>query len=322
MKGSTLHHHIKRLILALVSLALFAPLIHGGGKPVQQESLAQKTGKLALEANLVNVAIAVTDARGQYVPGLAADDFAIFDDWIKQPIAHFSDADVPISIGIVFDTSGSMKNCVGQSVIALREFLKTCHEDDDFFVLGFNDRVNLVQDFTTSVDEVLKSLENAQPNGATPLFDAIYLGVEKIQNGRHARKALLIITDGIDNNSRYTNKDIVNRLREADVEVYAISIIDPLAARRAIFGNAALQKFAGLTGGRAFFPRLRKQVVDFTDICTAIALELRHKYVIGFYPTAIGSAAKPHKVNVRLTPTERHGRLALSYRSEYQSFAK
>ena len=215
-----------------------------------------------------------------------------------------------------------MKNCIGQSVIALREFLKTCHEDDDFFVVGLNDRVNLMQVFTTSADEVLKSLEKAQPNGSTPLFDAIYLGIEKLQMGRHSRKAMLIITDGIDNNSRYSKKEILSRLRESDVELYSISVIDPQATRRAVYGNLALQEFTGLTGGSAFFPRLKKQAVDFTDICTAIALELRHQYVVGFYPTDTPGPAKWHKLTVRLTPTEGRNKLALSYRSEYRSCTK
>jgi len=146
-----------------------------------------------LPANIVNVTISVTDPYGRFVTGLGKDHFELFDDKVKQQIAHFTDDDAPVSLGIVYDVSGSMKERVGRSIRALRRFIETSHNDDDFFLIGFNDRAKLVQDFTTSGDTILGHLMFANPHGSTALYDAAYIAVEKVQQGRQSKKALLII---------------------------------------------------------------------------------------------------------------------------------
>ncbi|MCI0485121.1 MAG: VWA domain-containing protein [Blastocatellia bacterium] len=277
--------------------------------------------KLVLSTGLVNVIISVTDLYGRFVTGLNKDHFEVFDDKVKQEIAHFSDADAPVSIGIVYDVSGSMKERISRSIRALIRFIETSHDDDDFFLIGFNDRARLVQDFTTSGDQIAGHLMLVPPKGSTALYDAAYLAVEKIQQGRHTKKAILIISDGQDNNSRYTYNELRNRVREAGVQIYAIGITDPATDSLNGYGRSLLEEIARMTGGRAFFPNGYNEP-ELVEISTRIALELRYQYSIGFYPTDTTGKAKWHKVQVKVNPPKGFGRLSLSYREGYQSFKR
>ena len=290
-------------------------------RPNEVKPQKPKDDKITLGTDIVNLTVSVTDAYGRFVTGLGKDHFDVFDDKVKQQIAHFTDDDSPVSLGIVYDVSGSMKERIARSVNALRRFIDTSHNDDDFFLIAFNDRAKLVQDFTTSGDSILGHLMFANAHGSTALYDAAYIAVEKVQQGRHSKKALLIISDGQDNNSRYTYKELRNRVKEADVQIYAIGITDPASDSLAGFGRSVLEEMTRMTGGRAFFPNAYNEP-ELVEICTRIALELRHQYSIGFYPTDLASDAKWHKVQVKLNPPRGLGRLSLNYRDGYQSFKK
>ena len=288
---------------------------------LQTPAAQQKDEKIVLPTNLVNVTISVTDPYGRFVTGLTKDHFEVFDEKVKQQIAHFSDEDAPISLGIIYDVSGSMKERISRSVRALRRFIETSHEDDDFFLIGFNDRARLVHDFTTSADAILGKLMFVQPKGSTALYDAAYLAVEKVQQGRHNKKALLLISDGQDNNSRYTYKELRNRVKEADVQIYAIGITDPYNDSLSGYGRANLEEITRMTGGRAFFPNAYNEP-ELIEICTRIALELRHQYSVAFYPSGVTSENKWRKIQVKVNPPKGLGRLSLTYKDGYQSFKK
>jgi Ca-activated chloride channel family protein len=159
------------------------------------------------------------------------------------------------------------------------------------------------------------------PRKSTALYDAMYLSVEKVQQGRHAKKALLVISDGQDNNSRYSYKELRNRVRESDVLVYAIGITDPYNDNLAGYGRSLLEENARMTGGRAFFPNAYNQA-ELMEVCTRIALELRHQYAIGFYPSDKSTRAKMHKVKIKVKPPKGLGHLSLSYKTGYQSFER
>lgn len=290
-------------------------------KPADFKPPAQVQDKVILGTDIVNVIISVTDPYGRFVTGLTKEHFDVFDDKVKQQIAHFTDEDSPVSLGIVYDVSGSMKERLSRSIKALRRFIETSHDDDDFFLIGFNDRAKLVQDFTTSGDQVIGHLMFVNPKGSTALYDGAYIAVEKVQQGRHQKKALLIISDGQDNNSRYTYKELRNRVKEADVQIYAIGITDPATDTLAGFGRGVLEEITRMTGGRAFFPNAYNEP-ELIEICTRIALELRHQYSVGFYPTNTTSEGKWHKVQVKVNPPKGLGRLSLTYRDGYQSFKK
>jgi Ca-activated chloride channel homolog len=266
---------------------------------------------IRLETKLVSTVITVSDPYGRFVTGLTQENFEIFDDNVKQEISIFSDEDAPITLGIIYDVSGSMGDLTSRSFETLRRFFHTSHEDDEYFIIAFNNKPKLVQDFTTSPNEILNRTVFIPAKGATALYDAVYLATEKVKQGRHAKKALLILSDGEENNSRYSGKELSTLLKESDVQVYAIGISNLWG------GSGVLHQIAGWTGGRAYFPFAS---IEVGDIYTRMALLLRHQYVIGFYPTDTTSANKWHEVKVKITAPKGLGRLSLSYKKGYQSF--
>jgi Ca-activated chloride channel family protein len=287
-----------------------------GGRSADTE---HEIDKVILGTNLVSVNTTVTDSHDRVVIGLGKDRFEVYDNNVKQEIAHFADDDVPVSLGIIYDLSGSMKGRIGRSLDALKRFLDTSHQDDDFFLVGFNNRASLLQDFTSSTDRIIGHLRLVAPKGSTALYDAAYVAIEKIKQGRLPRKALLIISDGQDNNSRYSYRELRTLVKESGVLIYTIGITDPYTDSLAGFGRSVLEEMAQVTGGRAFFPAADDQA-ELVEICTRIALELRHQYAIGFYPSDVTGPARWHKIKIKINPPKGLGRLAVSYRDGYPSF--
>jgi len=278
-------------------------------------ALTQEKDKIKIETSVVSILISVTDPEGRFVTGLKQEHFMIFEDKIKQEIDFFSDEDAPISLGIVFDVSGSMKERVPRAIKALRRFIETSHDDDDIFLIGFNNKAELVQDFTTSGDQILNHLIMIIPKGSTALYDATYLAAEKVQQGRHKKKALLIISDGQDNHSRYTYKELRNLIREADIQIYAIGITDPNDELNAN-GRSILGEIARMTGGRSFFPSASNEP-ELTEIFTRIALELRYQYSVGYYAPHAAHDGKCHKIKIVLGSTKGLGKLSLKFKDKY-----
>jgi Ca-activated chloride channel homolog len=274
------------------------------GKPLPPD----QKDRIRLETKLVSTVITVSDPHGRFVTGLEKENFEIYDDNVKQDIAIFSDEDAPITLGIVYDVSGSMGGLTNMSFQALRRFFHNSHEDDEYFIIAFNKKPQLVQDFTTSPNEILNRTIFIEAKGKTALYDAVYLATEKVKNGRHAKKALLILSDGHENNSRYSGKELAALLKESDVHIYAIGMGD----------NAVAKRVLELTGGRVYS---WFGVTQIGDIYVRMALLLRHQYVIGFYPSDTTSATKWHQVKVKVIAPKGLGRLSLSYKKGYQSFA-
>jgi Ca-activated chloride channel family protein len=275
--------------------------------PVRPNSPADK---LKLESKLVSVTVTVSDLDGRAINGLTKENFEIFDDGVRQEIALFNDDDTPISLGIIFDVSGSMGAIINRSITALKGLFETCHDDDEFFEVAFSDRAHLVQDYTSSSSEILNRVLHTDPRGATSLYDAVYLGIEKARQGHRAKKALLIISDGEENNSRYSGGELGRLLRESDVQVYAVGISDTYV------GAGTLKHLTGMSGGRAFFPAEDRLV----DIYSRISLMLRHQYLIGFYPTGGDVGPRQHKLRLKLNVPKGLGHLSLSYKDGYKSF--
>lgn len=265
--------------------------------------------KIRLETKLVSLIVTVSDPHGRFVTGLEKENFEIYDDNVKQEIAIFSDEDAPITLGIVYDVSGSMSDLTTQSFEALRRFFHTSHVDDEYFIIAFNNKPKLVQDFTTSPNEILNRTVFIEAGGNTALYDAVYLATEKVKHGRHAKKALLIISDGHENGSRYSGKELGTLLKESDVQIYAIGMGDTAVARRVL----------ELAGGRVYTPL---GIREIGNIYVRMALLLRHQYAIGFYPTDTTSATRWHNVKVRVVAPKGLGRLSLSYKKGYQSFGQ
>ena len=255
---------------------------------------------IRMNVDLVLVPVTVTDPMNRLVTGLEQNDFKVFENNKLQDIRSFSCDDAPVSIGIIFDLSGSMTSKLMRAKSAILQFIKTANPQDEFFVLGFNDRPELINDFTSSVDDIQARLLSVRAAHRTALLDAIYYGMIKMRDAHHQRKALLVVSDGGDNRSRYTEGEVRAAVREADVEIFSIGIFDPYAPtpeERA--GPVLLADISDSSGGRMF----RVDNVDeMSDIAEKISMELRNQYVLGYRPSDLTRDGKWRKVKVKVDP--------------------
>ena len=267
--------------------------------------------RVQLQSRLVNSTLTVADRSGGYIAGLTKNNFKVFDNGVMQEIAYFNNDDVPITLGFIYDVSGSMRDLTNVSFQALRSFFDSSHDDDQYFMFVFKDRPTLVQDFTISPDEIVNRVVSVKAQGGTALYDAVYLGVEKARQGRHQKKALLLISDGLDNNSVYNQTELRELLQEGGVPVYCIG------RREFDIGSENLKNISEWSGGHAFFPGDGPKNLD---IYSDIANMLRHQYVIGFYPSDTASKAPWHKLVINVKAPASFGKLSLYYRNGYSAF--
>ena len=267
---------------------------------VSTPSIGLKTTdrRIKVDVNLVLVPVTVTDPMNRLVTGLERENFLLSEANQGQQIKSFSSEDAPLSLGVIFDLSGSMNNKIDKSKQAVVEFFKTANPDDEFFMIGFADQPELLVDFTNSVEDIQSRLVFANAKGRTALLDAIYMGMKKMKSAHHEKKALLIISDGGDNRSRYTDSEIKSLVKEADVEVYAIGLFDNSAATpEERYGPYLLNEISDVTGGRMF--RV-DDVNELADVATKIGVELRNQYVLGYRPTNAAHDGKWRKIKVKL----------------------
>src|SRR5215469_7963845 len=255
---------------------------------------------LKVDVDLVLVPVTITDPMNRLVTGLEKDNFQLFEGSSQQEIRSFSSEDAPVSLGVIFDSSGSMSSKMDRAKEAVIEFFKTANPQDEFFMITFSDEPEQVSDFTSSVDEIQSRLVFAVPRHRTALLDAIYMGISKMRQAKYPKKALLIISDGGDNHSRYTENEIKSLVKEADVMIYAIGIYDRYAsAVEERLGPQLLSDISELTGGRAF---TIDNPNDLADVATKIGVELRNQYVLGYRPAKVVRDGKWRKIKVKLLP--------------------
>jgi Ca-activated chloride channel homolog len=262
--------------------------------------LSARVRPLKVDVDLVLVPVTITDPMNRLVTGLDKVNFQLFEGNSAQEIRTFSSEDAPVSLGVIFDSSGSMASKMDRAKDAVIEFFKTANPQDEFFMITFNDEPEAVSDFTNSVDEIQNKLVFAVPRRRTALLDAIYMGISKMRQAKYPKKALLIISDGGDNHSRYTEGEIKSLVKEADVMIYAIGIYDRYAsAMEERLGPQLLSDITELTGGRAF---TIDNPNDLGDVATKIGVELRNQYVLGYRPTKVVRDGKWRKIKVKLMP--------------------
>ena len=303
------------LILILLSGTPSASAQTPEPTPPAQEEPNDKP--LSVKTDLVTLTLTVTDLYGRFVSGLNKDAFTVFDGNAEQEITFFSDVDAPVSVGILFDVSGSMSGeKIGKARKALERFINTSHPSDEYFLIGFNNRAQLLLDRSRDGDAVLQRLTLVQTKGNTALYDACYLGVERVTRGTRQKKAMLIISDGQDNASRYNFGEVRRLMKEADVTVYAVGIMDGRDAGSitGMQGQAFLDELTSVTGGKAFYPQTD---VEMDEIFERIALELRHQYSIGFTPKDFTPDGKWHKTKVKVKPPRGISRLTVRTREGY-----
>ena len=285
----------------------------------QQKPGVDVDGPIMVQTDLVTLTVTVTDTYGRYVSGLNKSAFSVLDEKQPQEITFFSDDDAPVSVGVIFDVSGSMGgDKIKRAREALARFIQTSHNSDAYFLIAFNQRAQLLLDKSRDGNAVLDKLTFVQTHGQTALYDACYLGVEKVQRGTHPKKALLVITDGQDNDSRYTFTELRRLLKESDVVLYGVGILSGSDAGSSLGmdGQGILDEMANVSGGKAFFPR---SSAEMDDIFEQIALELRHQYSIGYKPPNFVSDGKWRRIKVKVTPPRGLPRLFVRSKEGYYS---
>ena len=320
---------MRRLAAAISSIALLILIALGiavaqeksaKNSPHLPQSEAARAKTLAhqqiiVNTDLVTLNVTVTNADGFHVPGLTKQDFVLTDNKIPQEITFFSDADVPLSVGIVFDVSGSMSGeKIESAQTALTNFMQTSHPDDEYFLIGFSSQPQLLLDRTRDANAVINKLSVVEPNGSTALYDATYLALDCVARGVYPKRAILVISDGQDNNSRYTFSNLQRALKESGVILYAIGIEGGTIGTLEVYGKLLLSELASVSGGRVFFPRNADQMHQALE---QIALELRHQYSIGYRPSNFSLDGKWHRVRVKVISTSGGKRIFIRSRDGY-----
>jgi Ca-activated chloride channel family protein len=257
------------------------------------------------DMNMVLIPLTVTDAKDQPVMDLAPNSFRVFEDNVEQKITSFSREDGPVSVGFIFDTSSSMKGRMEPSIAGIQQFLKTLMPSDEYFLVRFNDRPNLVQNFTQNPDDILSTLSVGQPDGWTALYDAVCLGLHRMKSAKNSRRALFVLSDGGDNNSRYSESEVRNLAREANVRIYSIGLFE-----RPRF----LEKLAADTGGHAVWAHHLK---DLPDSVEKLSREFRNQYVLTYSSQNENNDGKYRKVRVELLESIRRIPLYVFWRRGY-----
>jgi len=284
-------------------------------KPVPAALQESAGDHFRVNVDLVMVPVSVTDTANRFVPGLGKEAFTLFEGGERQEIRHFSMEDAPISVGVLLDLSKSMTNKIDDAREALSEFFKTANPQDEYFVVTFADRPQTLADAGQSVGMIQGKLASAVPGGHTALLDAIYLGVHKLRKARYSRRALLIISDGGDNHSRYRSAEIRRLVQEADVQIYAIGIFDSMFKTPEEWaGKRLLSDITEATGGRTV---TLSNAARLPEIASEISLELRNQYVLGYRPTNPVRDGKWRRINVRLNAAASSLPLHVHFRRGY-----
>jgi Ca-activated chloride channel family protein len=292
------------LVFVLIARTAFNQS-QGPLQPPKQPSRAQ--GKSAdgikVDVNLALVNVTITDPLNRLVTGLEKENFRVYEDGVEQEVVTLSREDVPVSIGLIFDMSGSMSDKVDKARQAAVEFMRTANPLDQFFLVSFNDRAALTSGFTNSVEELQNRMMFTASRGRTALLDAVYLGLSQMRDAHNGKRALLIISDGGDNHSRYSENDVKKLLKEADCQLYAIGIYDPIGIRsrssEELNGPSLLSELTEMTGGRVFPVG---NLSELPDIAAKIGMELRNQYVLGYKPSNGQHDGIWRKIKVKLKP--------------------
>jgi VWFA-related protein len=260
---------------------------------------------LRIDSALVLLPVTVTDPNDHPIADLAPSSFRVFDDNIEQRIVSFQREDGPASVGFIFDASRSMKGRMDRSIAAINQFLKTLTKGDEFLLIRFSDRPTLISGFTEDSDYILSSLSLVQPEGWTALNDAICLGIQSMKRAKNSRRALFVLTDGGDNNSRYSESEVRSLVRESDVRIYSIGLFE-----RPYF----LEKLAMDTGARAIWAR---KLEDLPKVVEDLSRDFRNQYVLGYSPTLPQNDGKYHDVRLEIVETIKLKALHVFWRRGY-----
>ena len=311
----------KALLFLILGSALSLPLL----SQTAQQRKQDEPFKIDLNVNLVQLPITVNDKNGLMVAGLTQENFQVLEDKVPQEISLFKHEDIPLSMGLILDNSGSMRPKRERVHTASLTFVKESNPDDETFVIAFDENAYLQQDFTGSLGDLVDALDELDPRNGTALHDAIYLGMDHVKKGRLDKRAILVISDGEDKDSVMSYEKLLKYVRESkNVAVYSIGLLDEDEGSGGLFGvgrspqkkaKAALTEISAITGGRAYFP---KSIDELESICRQIARDLRNQYTIGYYPKNKNRDGTRRLVTVNvLNPPKNAGKLTIHAPAEY-----
>jgi Ca-activated chloride channel family protein len=297
------------LLLPIAFLSIAATL-SASNFPQDPDGAAQNasvyknnSNALNVDVNLVLVDVAVTDIRDRTVAGLERENFKVFENGVEQEIEALSTEDVPLSVGLIIDLSGSMSDKVQATREAAVQFMRTANPLDEFFLVTFNDRAELSRGFTSDIAELQNEMLFTVPHGRTALLDAVYLGLSEMRNAHNHKKVLLIISDGGDNHSRYTTRDIENLLKEADCQLFSIGIYDSIDIRsrtmEELYGPVLLSELTDVSGGRSFSV---ENISGLPEIAEKISIDLRNQYVLAYKPRNARYDGSWRKIKIAVHP--------------------
>jgi Ca-activated chloride channel family protein len=314
-----------RFVAGTVAVALLSALALAQANPEgrsPQTTDETRQGPMATfraHADLVLIPVTVTDTLNRFLLGLQKEDFRLFEDGAEQKVEIFTGEDAPLSIGVLFDKSGSMTYKLTASRQATVQLLNALNKEDESFLVEFTDIAKISVGFTSETETIRSALEHAQPGGLTAMIDAIDTGLQEMKKAKNSRKAIVVVSDGGDNRSHYTAAQIESLVREADVQVYAMGVFDPVFSSgltpEQISGPRLLSDIATQTGGRAFAAAVPG---DMPSVATRIAIELRNQYVLGYYPKNKTRDGKYRNVEVKVSqPPGLGSPLKVHYRQGY-----
>lgn len=270
---------------------------------------------LRTKSDLVVVPVTITDAQNRPIVGLERTNFELFENKKPQQIKNFSTEDAPLSIGIILDTSHSMSNKLERAREAVRQFCDASNPQDEFFLITFSDEPFLAADFTNRTEELENALLTIQPKGRTALLDAIYMGIGKMKTARYSRRALLVISDGGDNHSAYTDQEVKRAVKEADVLIYAVGTFDHyVSTQEELLGPDLLTAISEVTGGQTY---TLSSMGEMPSVTSSIGMRLRHQYVLTYRPQQDSRDGKWHKISVRLRLPRNWSLLRVNARTGY-----
>jgi Ca-activated chloride channel family protein len=273
---------------------------------------------LRVDVPLILIPVHVTTPLGTSVTDLRQENFRVFEDGVEQPVTNFAKEDAPVSIGIVFDSSGSMNTKIRKSSEAAQAFFKIANPEDEFFLVEFNDRPKLLVPFTRDSDEIYNRIARIRAVGRTSLLDAIHMALTQMKHARNLRKAIIVFSDGGDNRSRFTEREVKRDMLESDVQVYAMGIFDLDGSRKLTReeqdGPRLLTELAEETGGKNFPV---DHLDDLPKVCDRIGNELRNQYLLGYMPANAARDGRYRQIKVVLANTTGRGQLKPFYRQGY-----
>jgi VWFA-related protein len=303
------------LTMLLAATAAGQVSIEPRAKPAPTKKDAPGPANIRVDTTLILVPVSVNDPLNRPVSGLEKENFRLFEDKVAQSITQFAMDDEPVAVGLVFDTSGSMGDKLQRSRMAAREFFRIANPEDEFFLVEFDNAPKLRVPLTSDTGTIENELVFSKSGGSTALLDAVYLALHEMRRSKKNKKALLIISDGGDNHSRYSQKEVTNLVRESDVLIYSIGVFGGGTTPEEASGGDLLSKISEQTGGRLF----EANPVELPDIAKKIGIELRNRYVLGYSPPKQAHDGKYHRITVQVVPPRGLPKLSAHWRLGYNA---